>query len=84
MKTERRTLRPRDVDEQRRGSERIAPGIWRDAHGGIHWSVVELLALVGLPDTPANREAVVDIVKKSIVENADGRDITIVEQDVES
>jgi rhamnogalacturonyl hydrolase YesR len=38
--------------------ERIAPGIWRDANGDIHWSIPELLEMVELEDTPENRARV--------------------------
>jgi hypothetical protein len=38
--------------------ERIAPGIWRDANGDIHWSITELLEMVDLPDTPEHRAKV--------------------------
>lgn len=38
--------------------ERIAPGIWRDANGDIHWSIPELLAMVEFEDTPENQAQV--------------------------
>jgi hypothetical protein len=47
---------------------RIAPGIWEDMEGGIHWSIPELLAMVGLPNTPENEQHVrammVELVRK--------------------
>lgn len=54
----RRKLAPDEIAAQRRGSQRIAPGIWLDAAGDVHFSVPELLALVDLEDTLENREAV--------------------------
>lgn len=33
---------------------RIAPGIWEDRAGHIHWSIPELLKMVDLPETPEN------------------------------
>jgi len=35
---------------------RIAPGIWQDVEGNPHFSIPELLALVGLPDTPEHHD----------------------------
>jgi len=46
--------------------KRIAPGIWEDGDGNIHWSVPELLRMVALPDTPENREAVMAIVRQAV------------------
>jgi len=45
------------------GARRIAPGIWLDGDGDLHFSVPELLALVELPDTPDNREVVYQLVE---------------------
>lgn len=56
-----RRLTQEEFDRQLRGSTRIAPGIWLDAHGDVHWSVPELLAMVDLEDTPENREAIAEI-----------------------
>lgn len=50
-----RLLSPADVVAQWHGAVRIAPGIWCDAGGAVHYNVRELLALVGLPDTPEHR-----------------------------
>lgn len=54
----------------RQGGERIAPGIWRDRFGDIHWSVPELLAMVDLEDTPENRVAV-EVIIASILQQED-------------
>lgn len=81
MKTERRTLRPRDIENQQRDGTRIAPGIWMDRDGGVHWSVPELLALVDLPDTPENRAAVFAIVRDVAQANGCER---LIEQEPES
>jgi len=64
-------------DAQRVGAQQVAPGIWIDRHGGVHWSVPELLALVDLEDTPANREAVV----ATVLDSLRGYGIQIVRQD---
>lgn len=43
------------------------PGIWEDLDGGIHFAIPELLAMVGMPDTPENhilvRKMLTDLVK---------------------
>jgi len=51
------------------GSTRVAPGIWLDRDGNIHWSVPELLALVDLPDTPENRESVIAMLREQLGEH---------------
>lgn len=61
---ERRIITHAEHEYQRIGSTRIAPGIWEDAEGGLHFSIPELLALVDLEDIPENREAVFAIVKE--------------------
>ena len=52
-----------EIDQQFIGSTRVAPGIWLDAHGAVHFSVPELLALINLEDTPGNRSAVIETAK---------------------
>jgi hypothetical protein len=46
----------------RQGATRIAPGLYFDRFGDLHYCVPELLALVDLPDTPENRARLVEIV----------------------
>lgn len=64
-------------EAQRAGGVRVAPGIWIDRQGGVHWSVPELLGLAGLEDTVENRDAVGALV----LELLRGRGIPIVRQD---
>lgn len=59
-----RRLTRDEIRHQQEGSTRIAPGIWRDRDGGVHFSIVELLALVDLADTLENREAVARIAEE--------------------
>lgn len=46
----------------------LAPGIWEDQTGKAHFSIPEMLAHVGLEDTPENREQAklmfVELMKK--------------------
>jgi hypothetical protein len=78
----RRTVTPREIAAQRRGSTRIAPGIWIDAEGHGHISIPELLAMVDLPDTPDHRERVAELAEHVI--RRVHPDATIVRQDPES
>ena len=48
---------------------RIAVGIWEDMEGHIHWSLTELLAMVDLPNSPANRERVTGLLEQVIRKN---------------
>lgn len=57
-------LTPEEIRQQQAGSVRIAPGIWMDRDGHVHWSIVELLELVDLEDTPDNRAAIVEITER--------------------
>jgi hypothetical protein len=41
----------------------VAPGIWEDSDGGVHFDVPSLLALFEIPDTPDNREQVLQTVQ---------------------
>jgi len=74
-----RKLTPAEIEDQRRGSTRIAPGLWRDRHGHLHVSIPELLALVELEDTPANRAEVERIAREAWSRNVPGA--IIVRQD---
>jgi hypothetical protein len=58
-----RTLTKAEKEAQWDGATYVAPGIWLDKDGNLHLSVPELLALVQLPDTPANRAAVTAIAR---------------------
>jgi len=44
----------------------IAPGIWEDTAGGIHYNVPELLALFDLPDTPEDRARAMASIKDTL------------------
>jgi hypothetical protein len=51
----------------RQGGRRVAPGIWIDRDNAVHFSVPELMAMVDLDDTPENRAAVAESVRRSLV-----------------
>jgi len=59
-------LTPAEIADQQVGAERLAPGVWRDRAGGIHFSIPELLAEFELEDTPENQRAVVAILLETI------------------
>jgi hypothetical protein len=42
---------------------RLGPGVYDDGDGGLHLALGELLEANGYPDTPANREALVEAAR---------------------
>jgi hypothetical protein len=65
----RRMLSRPWVDPRGRLQMPVAPGIYRDADQSLHFNVLELLALVQLPDTPAHRASVLAMLRESAVEH---------------
>jgi hypothetical protein len=69
-----KTLEP--IDRDPAGTDklgcRVAPGIWVDANGDTHYSIPELLQLVGLPDTPEHRAKVKQMIQGLFQQNAPG------------
>jgi len=59
--------------------ERLAPGIWTDANGDLHFSLPELLALFDLPDTPENRAIATENIKAMMLK--ENPDVEIVERE---
>ena len=55
MKTFKRIVSRETVADQLRGSTPLARGVWVDRAGAMHFSVPDLLAFFGVPDTPENR-----------------------------
>lgn len=51
-------------------AKRIAPGIWEDVDGHVHFSIPELLQLVDLPDTPENQARVLAMAKDVFAKHA--------------
>ena len=72
---------PREWNHQLAGSTHLGPGLWADAQGAVHFSVLELLAFVGLPDHPANRAECIRVVREVL--GAECPDTLIVEQELE-
>jgi hypothetical protein len=70
------------VRDQMAGAQQLAPGVWRDRAGYVHFSVPEILAHLGLPDTPATRDLVNRIAAETIARVAP--DATIIENELES
>ena len=75
----RRKLTPDEIDDQRRGATRLAPGVWVDRHGAMHVSVPELLQQFGWPDTPEYRQQVISVIREVFSKQAP--DAQIVEQE---
>jgi hypothetical protein len=46
-----------------------APGIWEDIEGNIHWSIPDLLAHVGLPNTKENRARAKETLERMIAQH---------------
>jgi hypothetical protein len=76
-------LTPDQIADQQRGSTRIAPGIWQDRDGAIHFSITELLAMVQLEDTPAHRAEVERMIRAQLAQYAPGIEIIRQEPDDE-
>jgi hypothetical protein len=57
------------TDKANQLKKRIAPGIWEDKKGQVHFSIPELLALHDLEDTPENhvevKKMLVELMKKN-------------------
>ncbi len=79
--TVRRTVTPQEMDAQRKGGTVLAPGIWLDKDGDLHFSIPELLAVVELENTPENVEAIVAMCER--ISRACGP-LAIIRQDPES
>lgn len=75
MADEHRKITPAEAAYQRIGSRRIAPGIWEDAEGNLHFSIPELLAVFGWEDTPAEREEVAQILEAVVRDQFPGKPI---------
>lgn len=79
MKVQHEKLTPQQARQQRQGGEYLAPGIWVDRHGGLHFSLPEILAFFQVEDTPENQDRL-----KGLMREVFGRecpDATLVEQD---
>jgi len=56
MKREVRPMTPAEIDTMREGGTRLAPGIWKDGEGNLHFSIPELLQFFGWPNDPLHEE----------------------------
>ena len=79
---EQRTRTPGQIREQMAGAERLAPGVWLDREGYVHFSVPEILAHLGLPDTPDTRALVNRMAAETIAKVAP--ESVIVETEIEN
>ena len=73
----KRIVSPNERDRQLAGGSRLAPGFWVDRTGGLHVSVVELLEIVGLPNTPENREQVTQMAVEMMRRSFPDADLTV-------
>jgi hypothetical protein len=51
-------------------TKRLGPGVWVDAEGALHFSIPELLEMIGLPATAENQEWAADLVREIIQREA--------------
>jgi hypothetical protein len=79
MSDDRRKLTDAEIAAQRRGGQRIAPGIWADAAGDLHFSVPELLDHFGWPHDAEHIAMVEHVITESITKQFPG--VPIVKQD---
>lgn len=82
MQHEKRTITPAQEREQLAGGRRLAPGVWVDRNGGLHFSAPDLLALLNVADTPANRDELTKHIREYL--STATPDASLVEQEVES
>jgi hypothetical protein len=59
--------------------ERIAPGVYSDGRGTMHLAVPELLTAHGWPDTPENRDMVIDVARDLIASVNPNAPFTVIE-----
>jgi hypothetical protein len=62
--------RPEEVKALYRGARRLGPGVYVTAAGEPLFNCAEILAEVGLPDTPENREVVASEVRRMVAGSA--------------
>ncbi len=74
------TLTPQQVRESKAGAEVLSPGVWIDRRGGLHFSLPEILRELGLPDTPADREMLTQMIVEMMARVSPGA--PIIETDV--
>lgn len=78
-KTRRRTITPAEAERQRQAGQRIGPGVWLDRQGDPHFSIPEILAHLGLPDTPADRQIAAKVIAELLAKHCP--DARIIQQD---
>lgn len=65
--------------EQQQGGEYLAPGVWIDREGALHFSVPDILEHLGLPNTDAGRESARRGIFAALREQCS--DMTVIVQD---
>ena len=73
-----RRLSPDEIADQQHGSKTLAPGVWIDRHGGLHFSIPDILVAAGLPDTPEGRDHATAMLRDAMKTLAPG--LPIIEQ----
>ena len=61
-----------EVLELLKGAEVIAPGVWKDHDGGLHFSLPDILEEMKMDDTPQNRATLTtEIIERAQAEHGD-------------
>lgn len=64
-----------ELADMRRGARRLAPGIWVDRNGFVHFSIPELLAVFGWPDDEQHRVMAEEAIRSVCAEQCPGMPI---------
>jgi hypothetical protein len=51
---------------------RVGPGLYEDEDGALHLSVPDFLRAHGIPDTPENRQTILDAAREALAEHFPG------------
>ena len=71
-RVEHRTLTPQQTREIEQGGVVIAPGIWIDRRQGLHFNIPEILAHLGLPETPEDCALATQVITDLLARTAPG------------
>lgn len=71
----KQTMTPAQIRELVAFGEKIAPGIWSDRNGFLHFSVPDLLFHFGWPDDAHHRTLAIETIKRVCEEQFPGKPI---------
>lgn len=59
--------------------QRLAPGVWVDKEGAVHFSILEILSFFKVKDTAENRDKLTAMIREQLLES--DPNMTIVERE---